>query len=463
MSTEGRMRASIQLRENASANAAITESLGPATPVEIIEDQGDWVKVKASRLTHAIPGWVLREALAFPREEMEVFPQITLATGETFPSAPSSLKAVDLSNWLESAGGKPDWIPQNTWNQLSGAERQTVTDDIRSAVQQRQNEWDAWTANIAASGRREEALLEEWLVVLRGGMDVWTVRTEMLYSEAAEKKGHQGWVIESDIMRWTGRIKRNDQELKYKIWYEATLYKTNKLLKGWFKGDLVDPYIYPTRENDTAIPSNLENQFDLGRPLLRHPADPEIDAAVAANRTGYQYIDIINALGRSKIHHNLCGEFCVAALAGVDVIPLLNQWKAAYPKALDIMKNDTGTGLTDVLSMLKLFDLKSEEYRHSPSITAISPMRLLKRIQEGKMAFSGVGIYKSNGKLCGKEPNNSKTTRHWVVLEDVIPVGNNGWVRIYNPFRNREEVYTYDLFIESVGQFPIGLWVNLQQ
>ena len=109
--------------------------------------------------------------------------------------------------------------------------------------------------------------------------------------------------------------------------------------------------------------------------------------------------------------------------------------------------------------MLSSQQLKFEEFRYTPSITPVSPTRLLKILGEGKMVFWGVSIFKSNGKLAGLL--NDKTTRHWIVLEDVIPVGNSGWVRIYNPFRNREEVYLYDYFIQSVGQFGIGLLVEI--
>jgi hypothetical protein len=47
-----------------------------------------------------------------------------------------------------------------------------------------------------------------------------------------------------------------------------------------------------------------------------------------------------------------------------------------------------------------------------------------------------------------------------VVLEDVLPVGNNGWVRVYNPFQNREEVYDYNTFMASAGT-GTGLWLDV--
>lgn len=458
MATSARTRASVQLRENPNGAAQFTESLGAGTAVEIMNDQGAWLQVKASKSAHAIPGWVPREGLAFPPAGDSIFPLLVVANGKSVPSVPHSVKAADFLAW-KAAAGKPGWISSAMWNKLNVGDQQTVTDGMRSVIVQKQNEWETWLAEVNTTGRSDDAKMEEWFAALEGGRDVWTLRPEMIYTEASQDQGHLGWAIEDDILRWSGKVKRNDQEQKYKTWYEVSLFKGGKFLKGWYKADLLDPYIYPTDETDTAVDSNKDTLFDLQTPMVRLPADPEIADAMAANRAGYQYIDIINALGKSKIHHNLCGEFCVSALAGSDVISLLNQWKAVYPRALEIMRNNEGTGLTDAKSMFALFDLTVEEYRYAPSIAPFSPLRLLEQLRAGKMAFAGVGIFKSNGKLCGKETG-SKTTRHWVVLEDVIPVGNSGWVRIYNPFRNREEVYTYDLFIESVGQFGIGLWVS---
>ncbi|NOH03022.1 MAG: hypothetical protein HND47_14220 [Chloroflexi bacterium] len=457
MST-ARVRATVQLMESPAHNAQMVESLGAGTPVKILEDQGAWLRVKTSRSEHEIPGWVPREALAFPPKEDGIFPVVKLETGETYSSIPPSLKVTDVQAWKTSTADKPAWMPEAAWGKVSAAERKTIKDGIRSALESHQAEWNAWLSTVTAEGRQDEARMEEWLATLQGGRDVWSVRAEMIYAQASQTRGHLGWADVNDILRWTGRVKHNNQESKYKIWYEVSLYKSGKQLNGWYKGDLLDPYVYPTEANDTAAEENLGRQFDLGESILRHPADPEIKEAIEKNRSGYQYIDVFNALGAHLIHFNLCGEFCAAALAGVDVIPFLQKWKAVYPDAVKIMRNNEGTGLSDVKSMLKLYDLKFEEFRYTPSLSPVSPTRLRKLLEEGKMVFWGVAIFKSDGRLSGKSTKN--TTRHWIVLEDVIPVGNNGWVRIYNPFRNREEVYVYDYFIESVGQFGIGLLVE---
>lgn len=454
-----RARASIQLKDNPANTAQSVETLGAGTPVEILEDQGDWLHVRASHSAHQIPGWAPRPGFAFP-PAAEIFPALKLASGRSLALVPQSLKGTDLNDWNSHANqaGRPAWIPEKVWNDADSNERKKISDGIRSGLQARETEWNTWLAKVASEGRDKDAQLDEWIASLQGGRDVWSVRAEMIYAEASQQ-AHLGWVDVNDIMRWTGRVKRNEQEPKYKTWYEVEIFKAGKHLAGWYKGDLIEPYIYPDESNDTLIDANKDTQFDLSQPLMRHPADAGIQEAIDAKRSGYQYIDVFEALGSHKIHYNLCGEFCSATLAGVDVIPLLSKWKASDPAVEKILRDNSGTGLSDIKSILALYDLKFEEFRYTPSITPVSPVRLLRILDEGKMIFWGVAIFKSNGQLSGTVAGD-KTTRHWIVLEDVIPVGNNGWVRIYNPFRNREEVYRYDYFIQSVGQFGIGLTVE---
>jgi hypothetical protein len=46
------------------------------------------------------------------------------------------------------------------------------------------------------------------------------------------------------------------------------------------------------------------------------------------------------------------------------------------------------------------------------------------------------------------------------VIEDIIRVGSNGWVRVYNPFSDHEEVYPFDVVFDAVSGSAIGLWVE---
>jgi hypothetical protein len=461
-----RVRATVQLRAAANPASALVESLGAGKPVDILEDQGDWLKVQVSNTEHEIPGWTQREALAFPPSD-DFFPRVKTESGASFSTVPHSLKAGALREWSASPQGELNWIPKNIWGEVTAPERDQFKNKVRSVLDSHQLEWDAWLAGVEAQGRLGEASVEEWFATLQGGQDVWAVRHEMIYPDAAEKGPAVGWVSPEDIMRWTGKAKRNENEPKYKLWYEVSLLKSGRMMKGWFKGNIVDAYIFPTEGNDPANEANLEEQFDLSKSLLRHPADKEIEDAVAELRGAHQYIDVAEVLGARRIHNNLCGEFCVAALAGVDVIPFLKDWLAGYsnsdkknflPDPVKVLKNNLGTGLSEVQFMLDVCGITHSEYRYTPSISPVTPLRLKRDLDEGKLVYWGVAIFKLGGKLSGKSTSN--TTRHWIVLEDVIAVGNSGWVRIYNPFNNREEIYNYNYFMDSVGQFGLGLLVE---
>lgn len=461
-----RVRATVQLRADPTPASGLVESLGAGKPVDILEDRGEWLRVQVSNSGHEIPGWVQREALAFSASD-DLFPKVKTKSGDSFSTVPHSLKASALREWSASPQGELNWIPNNVWGDVTAPERDQFKNKVRSVLDAHQLEWDAWLADVEAQGRLGEASVEEWFATLQGGRDVWAVRHEMIYPDAAEKGPALGWVSPDDIMRWTGKAKRNDNEAKYKLWYEVSLLKSGRMMKGWFKGNIVDPYVFPTEENDPANEANLAKQFDLSKPLLRHPADREIEDAIVAKRGAHQYIDVIEALGSHRIHNNLCGEFCVAALAGVDVIPFLKDWMTGYansekknflPDPVKVLKNNLATGQPEVEFMLDVCGITHEEFRYTPSISPVTPLRLKRLLDEGKLVYWGVAIFKAGGKLSGKSTSN--TTRHWIVLEDVIAVGNSGWARIYNPFNNREEVYNYNYFMDSVGQFGLGLLVE---
>ena len=465
MST-ARVRSTVQLHSEASSNAPLVESLGAGRPVDILEDRGDWLKVQASNSGHEIPGWVPREALAFPVAD-DLFPKVKTELGGSISTVPHSLKAEVLREWSRMPQNELKWVPDKVWEDVPLRERVEFNKKIRSVLDAHQLEWDAWLADLEAQGRIGEAGVEEWLATLQGGRDIWTVRHEMIYPDAAEKGPALGWVSPEDIMRWTGRARRNDKEEKYKLWYEVSLLKSGRMMKGWFKGNIVDPYIFPTDENDPSNEANASRQFDLSKPILRHPADQEIEDAIAARRGAHQYIDVSGVLGASKIHNNLCGEFCVSALAGKNVIPFLKDWVDGYansnkqdilPDPVKVLKTNVGTGLSEVEFMLDVCGLRHEEFRYTPSVSPVTPLRLKRLIDEGKLIYWGVAIFKLGGRLSGKSTSN--TTRHWIVLEDVAAVGNSGWVRIYNPFNNREEIYNYNYFMDSVGQFGLGLLVE---
>jgi hypothetical protein len=122
--------------------------------------------------------------------------------------------------------------------------------------------------------------------------------------------------------------------------------------------------------------------------------------------------------------------------------------------ALPILQSDFGTSITDLQTMLDVFHKKYDFFRAEASVSPITPSYLRKMLDSGRMAIVGTGITYNGIVKCGSR------IRHWVIIEDIVRVGNSGWVRIYNPFPNREEVYPFDVVLDTSSRSAIGLWVE---
>ena len=455
MAVQARLRADVDLRKTGAANSASVDRFPTNCLVEILEDQGDWLHIKAVRIKKTLSGFVPRLSLIFPPEQKEpVFPMISLDGGaRSLPSVPDSLPLQDFLAW-QAAGGRPGWISEADWGQLDEPTQLALLQAMLSSITNAPEHWNDWLSSINTANRQAQATMDEWVVFSCGGQEVYAIRDHYIYKKPVQNDQYWGSALKGQVMRWTGRISTAMQSGKVRNFYEVEFYRMRLRMLGWFRADVTAEYIYPTELNDPAIEANSQNVFNLAQPTLRHPQDPEIAAAKAAGYTGAQYIDIRKVVGKAKRHYSLCGEFCVAALAGQDIIPLLTQWLAStYYRVPSILNNpQMGTGVGDLQSILKLYNLQSETYNSA----AVPPPVIKQRLLEGEFAISGCGINSA-----GKVKANG-AIRHWVVVEDVLPVSNSGWVRVYNPFQNREEVYEFNMFLASAGT-GMGLWITMNQ
>jgi len=161
-----------------------------------------------------------------------------------------------------------------------------------------------------------------------------------------------------------------------------------------------------------------------------------------------------NATGRKKVNYNLCGQFCVAALCWVDVIPVVRKWYQSSERGKTIIDGDRGTIIYDLQEMLELFNVRSEAFQPEPSVAPATPGYLEKMLRSGKKAIIGVGITRQG------EAAYNASIRHWLVVSDIVRMGNSGWVRVYNSFFNQEEVYPYQRIFNTGVTTGIGLWVE---
>lgn len=449
-------RSSINLRAGTKPGSSIVDVLGPNEIVEIVEEQGNLAKVRAVRLEPPVSGYLRKSALIAKSPDLQVFPVLKIDGSGPIPSVPPELPLSEFLRWLDS-NEEPGWLPKKAVESVRLGSKPAARGLIRDALAGRAAQWDAWVAEVKTHDRLASARLDEWFVILAGGREMWSFRSERIFQHPSEHSAAPAWVSPKDTLHWTGRVHINNQERKYKTWYEVEFAKLDNDFKGWYKADLLEEYAFPDRDSLLVVPENEGTAFDLSTAALRLPADPEIEQARKAGRKAAQYIDVVAALGRSRINHNLCGEFCAAALTGSDLVPLLGKWIPAYKGAKSILETDHGTSIPDLQSLLDLSHLKYEFFRGEASVAPITPGYLRKNLDSGKMAIVGVGIT-SGGVL-----KFNSGIRHWVVIEDVIRVQNTGWVRLYNPFANREEVYSFDEVFGSNAASGVGLWVELKQ
>ncbi len=382
---------SVNLRGTPDLKSGVIEALNPQEHVQILEDAGNMVKVQATRWNPPILGYVLKSSIVDRQADQQIFPKIDLGSGIAIASVPASLPLATFKPWLDSQSESP-WLPADYLDSIKSGQQPSVGGLIRQAISAHQADWDAWVNEIVQQGRQAIATMDEWLVILTGGRAMWSFRTERIFAQPSQSSAAPAWVTPQDVLRWTGHIQINNQEPKYKTWYEVEFTKLDREFKGWYKASLLEEFIIPTPDTDLTIAENKTKVFDLSHPLLRLPADPEIDAARKAGLLGAQYINIKEATGWAKVNHNLCGQFCAAALGASDVIPFLKSWFTAYPGAKAILEFDSGTSIQDLESMLDLFNKKYEFFQSEASVIPLTPAYLRKMLDSGRMAIMGTGI-----------------------------------------------------------------------
>ncbi|HEX2697752.1 MAG TPA: SH3 domain-containing protein [Anaerolineales bacterium] len=443
---------SVNLRSQPDLKSRVVEALDPQEHVQILQEAGDMLEVQATKWKPPIMGYLLKSAVIRNEPTQEIFPKVDLGSF-AIPSVPPSLPFQIFSAWLDSGMESP-WLPASYLDAIRSGQQPSVGNLIRQSVSLRRSEWDAWVTEIKTQGREATATIDEWMVILSGGRGMWSFRTERIFAQPSQSSAAPAWVMPKDVLRWTGHVRINDKETKYKTWYEVEFTKLDRQFKGWYKASLLEEFVTPTPDTDLTIPENKDKVFDLKRSQLRLPMDPEIDEARKASRRAFQFIDIKGALGWAQINHNLCGQFCVASLGGSDVIPLLKQWLSSSPRAKGVLEKDFGTSIADLEVMLDALKRKYEFFRAEASVAPLTPGYLRKMLDAGRMAIVGTGLAPD-----GAIKWNSRI-RHWIVIENLIRVGNSGWVRIYNPYFNREEVYSFETVFDTLSRSAIGLWVE---
>ncbi len=447
MKTLARSRSSTHLRISPDPKSKVMEILGPNDPLEVMEEAGDMVMVASKRLMPPTVGYVPKSSVVRRIPRVEIFSKYDAGDGTLLDPAPHDLPVIEFETWLRS-GGEPAWLLTD------GKLPLTAGDRMRSDFEPYRESWSKWFTSVQANNRAQTAKLDDWYALISGGREMWSFRPERIFRNPSESSPALGWAGTNDILYWTGRVHYSEKEWKYKLWYQIELTKLDRSMKGWYKAALLEDFVFPEVYIESDDRAGIAALFDMSRPKLRFPADPEIEEARQAKRNSLQYINIRNATGHNKIHYNLCGQFCVAALSGMDVIPMLKKWYQTSRRGKTVLEGGQPTFIHDLKEILDLHNVRSEIFRPEPSVAPVTPGYLEKMLNAGKKAIFNVGLsYKGEASYNGK-------IRHWLVATDIVRMGNGGWTRVYNSFFNREEVYPYQRLFNTGAAIGLGLWVD---
>lgn len=196
---------------------------------------------------------------------------------------------------------------------------------------------------------------------------------------------------------------------------------TGKLIDGWVDKGNLETY-------ERALP------YDC---VLIEDATPDENDAK-------QYIFWKNSIKQV----NMCGELCVAYVTGHSLREVLTDWEVKLPslwKRVFGYGKATGTGNYDLISLLALMNRFAY------------PLNM-KKYTPGALA----DLVKNNDVIVGVRINHGGELRsgsilHWVTVTEVVQDRKlMGWVRVYNPYMNCIEQYSWDEFVRAAGA-PYGV------
>lgn len=201
-------------------------------------------------------------------------------------------------------------------------------------------------------------------------------------------------------------------------------------LRGKIEGKYLEPY-------GEMYPKDCVDVSDIETP------DPN-DAA--------QYV-----LWEKYKQTNMCGELCACYVVGkkenrkVKLSELLENWKVKdlpFYKRVFSSPKARGTYPAELVGMYKVLGYNAKELsKELLPLGRYTPFHLNRL----NYPIVSVKIDANTGRLRGQGVG------HWVVVvTNLMERTGYGFVNIYNPFSNREEVYSWNEFISSAGSYPYG-------
>jgi hypothetical protein len=178
-----------------------------------------------------------------------------------------------------------------------------------------------------------------------------------------------------------------------------------------------------------------------------------------------QYLNvnqIIPGEGYASAHYNLCGELSVGSMLGIPPSEAMSLFAETGRNGLyagEITKDDgtvvAGKGNTtsfgDLEAMIEQAGWTAETVKGSSGGPPYTPQQMDQMLESGQGMIALVNIdTKNSDGMLRPIADDQKNVAHWVEVMDVTTTPNGEtYVRVYNPYQNAEEVYSWEDFTES--------------
>jgi hypothetical protein len=164
-----------------------------------------------------------------------------------------------------------------------------------------------------------------------------------------------------------------------------------------------------------------------------------------------QYLNLQEIFGEGwpTTHYNLCGPLAVGASLGLTPQQSLTLFRDSNGDVSEARLK--GRGTTNNADLEKMYAAAGWTAEYTAGAMT-RPEDMARFLSEGKQLVALVNIDTGGGVdgMLRDFDDSTKTVAHWVNVRAVERDANGEWmVRVYNPFQNREEVYSWDEFEAS--------------
>jgi hypothetical protein len=249
-------------------------------------------------------------------------------------------------------------------------------------------------------------------------------------------------------------------------WMQVVYRNAKGSQAGWVRSDLFDKYVESFPNPEVDIPQAPED-----------PNDPYPYATFDPNDAAQYMVLGKDKFGKELIKVNMCGELCVAFMAGLGIKQFVKQWSSQPGSLFQWARgatSDKTTGMSTIINMLESLNITAANGSVVDFTASLSgPVFQDKSLSPGKFQkflqthylLANVVVDRFTGRLIPNDALKQSWINHWVVLDKIMPNATDGGrVQIYNPFQNRRQEYSYEQFIRSFGGATFtGAWIKRRE